>query len=187
MPREVTAYLCDHRCGRQASTVLKSVEAHEATCFLNPARRSCKTCEHESTEDDDGYSAPYRICMAPATQHGEDPAYDALDEFNAALENQNRIAVNCKYWEPSKSRYPDGAEVPPWEPLREPEHAQDSSWRPSWATSGAGAAAACTGIGSALRGRAGRAECWSRPRRQASPAPSGPRSIPRPCVAFRLH
>jgi hypothetical protein len=115
MPRKVTAYLCEHRCGRQASTVLKSVEAHEATCFLNPARRSCKTCEHEG-EDGGGYPGEpmWRECNSP---DGDDP----LEEFNVAKKDENQIAVNCRYWQPSKWRYPDGVYVPQWQPQPPPD------------------------------------------------------------------
>jgi hypothetical protein len=62
---------------------------------MNPARRSCKTCEHEG-----GWSGE-RECEADVP--GD---IDPLDEFNVAPEDANQIAVNCKYWEPSKWRFP---------------------------------------------------------------------------------
>lgn len=119
MPREVTAYLCEHRCGRRACCDRASVERHEATCFLNPARRSCKTCEHEA----DGFSYGERDCGSPA----RGPLYNPLDYFDVSGYDDHSedcpsaIAVNCYHWEPSKARFPDGVDVPPWEPLPKPE------------------------------------------------------------------
>jgi hypothetical protein len=50
--------------------------------------------------------------------------YDPLDYFDArpgVEDNRSPIAINCYHWEPSKARFPDGVEVPPWEPLPKPD------------------------------------------------------------------
>ena len=52
MPREVKAYLCAHKCGRNASTNIQGVENHEKTCWHNPERRACKSCIHYSRGSD---------------------------------------------------------------------------------------------------------------------------------------
>jgi hypothetical protein len=59
MPKKVTAYACEFGCGRLGKTKA-CIEKHEKTCFLNPARRSCKTCKYESFEEGAG-----RDCSNP--------------------------------------------------------------------------------------------------------------------------
>lgn len=55
MARKITAYACDFKCGRRASTSKKGVELHEKTCFNNPIRRACITCANfESYQDSNG-------------------------------------------------------------------------------------------------------------------------------------
>lgn len=58
MPREILKprWGCDFKCGR-VSPDRKWIEKHELTCFKNPARRACKTCEHDfkGAEADDCY------------------------------------------------------------------------------------------------------------------------------------
>jgi hypothetical protein len=64
MPTRVSMWACYFRCGR-VSTKKDSIEKHEPTCFLNPARRACKTCRHEKFFDADGMKSQ-RHCMADA-------------------------------------------------------------------------------------------------------------------------
>lgn len=79
---------------------------------MNPARRSCKTCEHEATEDGERY------CEVEMSE-GVDP----LEEFALGRVGffGSKIAVNCRYWTPDHLRFPDGVDVPPWKPLPKPE------------------------------------------------------------------
>ena len=59
MPRELTTWGCDFRCG-YVNTKRPKIEKHEKTCFHNPARRACKTCKHdECTIYMDGDREPY--------------------------------------------------------------------------------------------------------------------------------
>ncbi|MFA6509975.1 MAG: hypothetical protein WCV62_05920 [Candidatus Peribacteraceae bacterium] len=51
MPVRVSMFACEFRCGR-VSAKHDPVAKHEPTCFLNPARRACKTCKHEQFFDD---------------------------------------------------------------------------------------------------------------------------------------
>lgn len=53
MPRELKAWGCSFRCGHRVSTKRASIERHEKTCKLNPARRACATCRHEQVEYED--------------------------------------------------------------------------------------------------------------------------------------
>ena len=81
MPREVKAYTCIWKCGRRSSTNRGRVVEHERTCFRNPGRMSCKTCEHESSDSDGRYC-----------HEGPRGA-----EAEAAFE-QHGIAFNCQAW-----------------------------------------------------------------------------------------
>ena len=44
---KVTVYGCCWKCGGRRSQNVKLIEKHEQTCFANPARRACKTCDHD--------------------------------------------------------------------------------------------------------------------------------------------
>ena len=54
MPRPTTAYLCEHKCGRNAVVSKKRMAEHEQRCAMNLARRTCKTCEHNCRDPEEG-------------------------------------------------------------------------------------------------------------------------------------
>jgi len=70
MPRKVTAYACQYRCGHGFRSKKKAIEAHEKTCLRNPARRACVTCQHTGL-DMDGYRYWY-TCAVGALPEGKD-------------------------------------------------------------------------------------------------------------------
>lgn len=53
MPRKVTAYACQFKCGERVNTKKGAIALHENICFSNPARRACKTC-NSWVNDGDG-------------------------------------------------------------------------------------------------------------------------------------
>jgi hypothetical protein len=67
---------------------------HEATCFLNPARRACKTCAHEypPVSDEPDYSTGY-----PGGHEGRGCEKDMLylDE-----KKEQDIRFDCPKWRP---------------------------------------------------------------------------------------
>ena len=96
MPRKVTAWGCEHGCRRRVLTDRKAMERHEATCWMNPARRTCKTCRHE--EFYPGCGPDYY------TGHGGD---EAERECALGIEIECPpgtrglpIATDCERWEP---------------------------------------------------------------------------------------
>ena len=55
MARQIKAYGCDYKCGKQAILSEKAMIKHELTCFHNPERKACITCAHlESYVDSNG-------------------------------------------------------------------------------------------------------------------------------------
>jgi len=55
MPRTITAYACDYKCGGKVQTSRKRMVQHEELCFHNPARRACISCRYfESYDDSNG-------------------------------------------------------------------------------------------------------------------------------------
>lgn len=94
MPRAVTAYACIFKCGENVKTVRKRMEAHEAICFHNPARRACQTCLHFKTDSETIYN-PY---------HGGDPGstdYESKFHYCDAREDVDlveKLVYNCSFW-----------------------------------------------------------------------------------------
>lgn len=69
MPRQITKYLCDFKCGTSAKKTLAIILNHEKTCRLNPEAKACSTCVHEEytkelIEDDFGgaFTTMHRGC-----------------------------------------------------------------------------------------------------------------------------
>ena len=57
MPIETRAFKCSF-CGAKYYRISKAtVTKHERTCWHNPERRACKTCEHYDNEQEEGYYA----------------------------------------------------------------------------------------------------------------------------------
>jgi len=58
MARKVTAYACDHGCGRKVLTSKQAMERHEKRCFHNIDRKACITCDNfNSYHDSNGMEA----------------------------------------------------------------------------------------------------------------------------------
>ena len=53
MPVERLAWACQWGCRRNVLVSRKRMEAHEAKCWRNPARRACASCKHLNEYDDD--------------------------------------------------------------------------------------------------------------------------------------
>ena len=75
MPRKITAYACQYKCGHRINSKKDSIERHETRCFSNPVRRACKTC-HQFDMDEDG-------------------TYCNKDR----LKEDQYAASDCKWWE----------------------------------------------------------------------------------------
>lgn len=55
MAKKITAYSCEHKCGRNVLTSRRTMEEHESRCFYNPINKACVTCKFfESHEDSNG-------------------------------------------------------------------------------------------------------------------------------------
>jgi hypothetical protein len=54
MPRKTVAYLCEYKCRHSAVVNKKRMADHEGRCALNPARRTCKTCEWNIRDPEEG-------------------------------------------------------------------------------------------------------------------------------------
>lgn len=87
MPREVKAYLCEHKCGRRSVIKLKAMVEHEKRCAMNPARRACKTCEHNAAERYD-------------EETGSGGGFDCLIDAFPADQREHQMAYDCPSWEP---------------------------------------------------------------------------------------
>lgn len=118
MPRKVTAYACEFRCGRRVTTSRKGMELHEERCWSNPVRRTCKTCRHESIErgclPEEGWDG--RACTIDVLSEGDAPLGYSWDRRHPLVDTQIdldpieapydlgppefRIRVNCWLWAP---------------------------------------------------------------------------------------
>ena len=52
MPRKITAYACEFKCGEKVNTKKHAIELHENICFSNPKRRACRTCDLFEIDED---------------------------------------------------------------------------------------------------------------------------------------
>ena len=90
MPVERKAWACQYGCGRNVLTSRKRMEAHEARCWRNPARRACVACKHFNQYDDDNGmdGTPYlqtwhvRECLA-----------------NDGIDISEKLRHDCPLWE----------------------------------------------------------------------------------------
>lgn len=101
MPRPITKYLCDHKCGHHAFSKISHCQNHEARCWSNPALRSCKSCKFEELvhdSDGSGWIDRYRDCKNPLFEQTHGDAFD----YDKRVEGQIYInpILNCPLWEP---------------------------------------------------------------------------------------
>ena len=91
MPREVKAYLCAFKCGRHATMQRKTIERHEAICWLNPEARACKTCAHHLVERGDDPEFDRGVMVYPGA-----PGSDTCE---LEMRPDGVIVSNCPQWE----------------------------------------------------------------------------------------
>jgi hypothetical protein len=81
MPKKVTAWSCQFKCGAKVQTVRSRMIEHEAKCILNPNTRCCPTCRHNYQE----WGWCCDIDKYPKTKYG-------IKSF----------VRDCDYWEPKE-------------------------------------------------------------------------------------
>ena len=81
MPVKRTAWSCQFKCGKLLLSE-ESIAKLETCCLRNPARRACRTCEHDYKGDPGSYDDP-----------GE-PAYCSVD-----ARGDKHCVINCAEWE----------------------------------------------------------------------------------------
>ena len=86
MPREVKAYACKFRCGRNVTTKKKSIIEHEKRCFGNPETRSCKACKFLDKE----------LNYLPNCGYMDENKHHPM--WNIHTE-EKPYTTNCKYWQ----------------------------------------------------------------------------------------
>lgn len=52
MPRKVTAYGCEFKCGQKVVLSKDSMTSHESRCFHNPLNKACASCKYFEKEYD---------------------------------------------------------------------------------------------------------------------------------------
>ena len=52
MPRKVTKYLCNFKCGVNSMQSAEKAIKHENNCWKNPINKTCSTCSNEIYERD---------------------------------------------------------------------------------------------------------------------------------------
>jgi hypothetical protein len=82
MAKKVIRYACEWGCRRPALAKKDAMERHEKNCFLNPARRACKTCLYG---EDDGIS--WSICP------------ESGDSVSTCGSGLKMLRYNCDEWE----------------------------------------------------------------------------------------
>lgn len=83
MPIEIRTFACAFRCGR-TGTHRARIAKHETRCARNPARRACRTCQHNVTVDGE------YLC-----------ALDLAEEvpFSTRIPADKIMAYDCSCWE----------------------------------------------------------------------------------------
>lgn len=101
MPRKMTAYACDFRCGRKTDTNRRRMEAHEKRCKKNPDRRACPSCAHWVQDWDSYYDrhAPggevsFKIWYC-GIEMNPNPSKGSRDN----PENISPFVYECEHWE----------------------------------------------------------------------------------------
>jgi hypothetical protein len=99
--KRVIAWGCEFGCGRRVTVNRKTVDRHEKTCFWNPARRACVTCDHEipGYVDEPDYTTGYhyeqdRECKT--TGLDEEALTQTTDKSDP--KKGSTIRWNCPLW-----------------------------------------------------------------------------------------
>ncbi len=79
---QVWRFYCDY-CDHSNAT-LKAITAHERTCWRNPQRRACLTCEH--------------YCIVECG-HPDRPEWREVCDSDADIPLEDGIIHNCWFWE----------------------------------------------------------------------------------------
>jgi hypothetical protein len=86
MARQITAYGCDFKCGRNSLTSKPAMERHEKNCFRNPAKNACMSCAHfNSYMDSNGME------LEPQNLHTF-----RVNECYQELDIQDKLKFNCE-------------------------------------------------------------------------------------------
>jgi hypothetical protein len=94
MPRKITAYGCEFKCGHNVFTKRKRAAEHEVMCFHNPIRKACQSCAHFKTGHDTVYN-PYHDGNPGSTDYESKYHYCEVRE-DADLEQQ--LHFDCPHW-----------------------------------------------------------------------------------------
>lgn len=95
MPRKITAYACDYKCGRKVCMSKKSMIEHEKICFCNPIRKACQTCKFFKKESETIYN-PYHGGNPGSTDYESYFNYCDADED---IDLEKGLRFNCSKWE----------------------------------------------------------------------------------------
>lgn len=109
MPIEYKSYGCQFKCGYRHSERKAAIVSHEATCWDNPATKTCKTCEFEDVERDcevhDELPGRYierffiRNCALPEGEILIEEKYEELKTVTGWV----KPIVNCPFYKQKKS------------------------------------------------------------------------------------
>lgn len=83
MPRKVTAWACEFKCGFKVYINKNRILIHEDGCFSNPEKRACKTCANFIAWGVDDFESPY--C--------KDEYFD-----KPYKKNPHGLRTDCKKW-----------------------------------------------------------------------------------------
>jgi hypothetical protein len=95
MPVPVTKYRCQFKCGMKAKHSVKEAEKHEATCYRNPANKTCVTCINEKYEREGAYCS--RGCKLKIMNDFMYEIDGKLTVTNAVIQHV-RPLFNCPNW-----------------------------------------------------------------------------------------
>jgi len=99
MPRRVTKYLCDYRCGHKAMNKKGDMEAHEKTCWKNPELKTCRSCKHYSFHYGDPEMDDCRMDECGNKEAGETLEICIADQERS---HKEKFDIKIKEWEEEK-------------------------------------------------------------------------------------
>lgn len=100
MPKAITKYTCDFKCGTKAIGDRRKMVTHEKNCLKNPENKSCMTCKNEkydrdSSEDDGVFHM--RGCKLERMEQFFADIHDSLVVLDSAFRHV-RPLVHCPNW-----------------------------------------------------------------------------------------
>lgn len=105
MPKKVIRYICEH-CNKYTKASKKTVQNHEAICFMNPATKSCAACNNFELPvlvSVNGVlkinEAHYKQMLAPQYKdHLQTHEYPDYHVFDMDYENQTSVNITETYY-----------------------------------------------------------------------------------------